>query len=128
MILNLSEPYEFDYELIKPDDFVVFCAAISSPDKCRSDYSNAYATNIEGPKFVITKFLERRARVVFCSSDAVYGETKQIEAYEKYSRDRFDKNGNIENGSNLLNASLVASNYDEMINANNEQRPKSNHN
>ncbi|RZN82872.1 MAG: hypothetical protein EVB11_06785 [Winogradskyella sp.] len=48
---------------------------------------------------------------------AVYGETKQVEAYAKYCQERFDKNRSIDNGSNLLNASIVAGNYDEVINA-----------
>ncbi|WP_299114271.1 hypothetical protein [uncultured Winogradskyella sp.] len=48
---------------------------------------------------------------------AVYGETKQVDAYAEYCQERFDKNRSITNGSNLINASIVAGNYDKVINA-----------
>ncbi|TCK69005.1 hypothetical protein DFQ05_0516 [Winogradskyella wandonensis] len=48
---------------------------------------------------------------------AVYGETKQTRAFAKHAQDRFDKNKSIDNGTNLINASLVSGNYDEIISA-----------
>ncbi|ARV08804.1 hypothetical protein BTO05_03805 [Winogradskyella sp. PC-19] len=49
--------------------------------------------------------------------NAVYGETKQIKAYIKYAEDRYSKNKSIDNGNNLLNASLVSGDYDKVISA-----------
>lgn len=49
--------------------------------------------------------------------NVVYGETKQIKAYIKYAEDRYNKNKSINNGNNLLNASLVSGNYDKVISA-----------
>jgi hypothetical protein len=46
---------------------------------------------------------------------AVYGETKQIDAYVKHAEDRFNKNKSIDNGTNLVNASMVSGNYKEII-------------
>lgn len=48
---------------------------------------------------------------------SVYGETKQTDAYMERTQERFNKNRSIDNGRNLINASLVSGNYQEVISA-----------
>jgi dTDP-4-dehydrorhamnose reductase len=74
MKLDLLAPDTFDYESANPGDFVAFTAAISSPDICASQFSMAYAINVEGTTKAIERFVSRGARVLFLSSDAVFGE------------------------------------------------------
>lgn len=70
---DLLHPMNFDYEIIKPGDFIIFFAAISSPDICEKHYTHAYQINVVGTKYFIEKALNRGARVLFFSSDMVYG-------------------------------------------------------
>ena len=48
---------------------------------------------------------------------AVFGETKQADAFASHAQERFNKNQSIDNGTFLINASLVSGNYDEIISA-----------
>lgn len=73
-LLSLDSPACFDYDLISPDDVVVLTAAISSPDICSSDYGRAYRVNVLGTCQFISEIISRGARVIFFSSDTVYGE------------------------------------------------------
>ena len=72
--LRLEAPSDFDYELIQPLDVVFFTAAISAPDICRREYSRAWEVNVTGTSEFIRRVMLRGARVVFFSSDTVYGE------------------------------------------------------
>ncbi|MFA5793898.1 MAG: NAD(P)-dependent oxidoreductase [Candidatus Brocadiia bacterium] len=74
--LDLNKPADFDYSFISPDDFVAHLAAISLPDVCEQQYEMAYRINVTGTAYFIRKCLERRARVLFFSSDTVYGESQ----------------------------------------------------
>lgn len=47
----------------------------------------------------------------------VYGETRQTKAFVEHAQDRYSKNKSIDNGTYLLNASVVAGRYDDVINA-----------
>ena len=76
--LNLKEAEHFSYELISHNSIVVITAAISAPDICRDDYPSAFAVNVTGTTTFITNVLERGGRVIFFSSDAVYGEGSEI--------------------------------------------------
>ena len=71
--LDLSVPENFDFARIKDDDFVILTAAISSPDICANQRSLAYAVNVKGTSYFINKCLDRGARILFFSSDTVYG-------------------------------------------------------
>lgn len=71
--LNLLEPQKFDYDLLDNIDFVVFTAAISSPDKCASDFEWCWSINVAGTSYFINKAIERNCKVLFFSSDAVFG-------------------------------------------------------
>jgi dTDP-4-dehydrorhamnose reductase len=79
--LRLDAPNEFDYSLIETSDTVFFTAAISSPDLCARDAARAHQVNVIGTKSVISSLLKKSVRVVFFSSDAVYG-TKYTESDE----------------------------------------------
>jgi dTDP-4-dehydrorhamnose reductase len=72
--LRLDAPTGFDYELILPGDVVLLTAALSSPDICANEHDRVWAVNVTGTSEFITKVMARGGRVVFFSSDTVYGE------------------------------------------------------
>lgn len=72
--LQLDAPNNFDYEIIRPSDVVLLTAAISAPDICARDHDCAWAVNVTGTSEFITQVIARGGRVVFFSSDTVYGE------------------------------------------------------
>jgi dTDP-4-dehydrorhamnose reductase len=72
--LHLGMPGVFDYSMILPSDMIILTAAISSPDACVSEYERAWAVNVTGTSIFIQRVIDRGARVVFFSSDTVYGE------------------------------------------------------
>ena len=72
--LYLEAPDEFDYGILQPSDVVFLTAAISAPDICARENARAWAINVTGASKFVTKVLARGARVVFFSSDTVYGE------------------------------------------------------
>lgn len=72
--LRLDVPSEFDYDRIRPGDTVMLTAAISTPDICARDHNRAWAVNVTGTSSFIQRVIDCGARVVFFSSDTVYGE------------------------------------------------------
>ena len=72
--LRLDAPAEFDYAAIQRGDVAVIAAAISSPDLCASQFDRAWDVNVTGSSYFIQRVLDRGARVLFLSSDTVYGE------------------------------------------------------
>lgn len=78
LYLNLTEPDTFDYSIIKKNDFILLLAAISSPDVCNQQYDFAYSINVTGTIKFIEKCLSQKARVLFFSSDIVYGQHENI--------------------------------------------------
>ncbi len=72
--LDLSEAEKFDYSLLDSLDFVVFTAAISGPDKCAADFDICWAINVTGTQYFIREAIRRNCRVLFFSSDAVFGD------------------------------------------------------
>jgi dTDP-4-dehydrorhamnose reductase len=71
--LDLAQAAEFDYGVIREGDIVILLAAISSPDVCRNEFERAYAVNVTGTIRFAKECLERGARILFFSSDTVYG-------------------------------------------------------
>jgi dTDP-4-dehydrorhamnose reductase len=55
-------------------DTVFLTAAISAPDVCSREHDRAWAVNVLGTAKLIESVITRGGRLVFCSSDAVYGE------------------------------------------------------
>lgn len=72
--LNLLEPEKFDYDQLNDIDFIVFTAAISGPDKCATDFDSCWKINVEGTKHFIKEAISRECKVLFFSSDAVFGD------------------------------------------------------
>ncbi len=92
--LDLQEAESFDYSLLDDIDYVVFTAAISGPDKCAEDFDNCWAINVTGTSYFIKEAIKRRCKVLFFSSDAVFGdiagaiytEESETKAYTPYGR------------------------------------------
>lgn len=69
-LLDLSK---FNFTLINAGDTVVLLAGISSPDLCASQYRMAFDINVTGTIGFINACLKKGAKVLFFSSDTVYG-------------------------------------------------------
>lgn len=72
--LRLDAPAKFEYGKIHPGDVVLLTAAISAPDICAREHDRAWAVNVTGTSSFIQSVIDCGARVVFFSSDTVYGE------------------------------------------------------
>lgn len=66
-------------------DVVVLLAAVSSPDVCKNNYSLAYSINVIGTSRFIDECLKRKCKIIFASSDAIYGDTG-LNAVDEYSQ------------------------------------------
>lgn len=123
--LDLLQPEEFDYSVLCDIDYVIFTAAISGPDKCASDFEWCWSINVTGTRYFIQKALERNCRVLFFSSDAVFGdisgyvydELSETKAETPYGRmkkeieDTFKENCNFK----AIRLSYVASAKDRFV-------------
>lgn len=72
--LDLADPEQFDYEVLRDIDFVIFTAAISGPDKCAQDFNECWNINVTGTSYFIKEALKRNCKVLFFSSDAAFGD------------------------------------------------------
>lgn len=72
--LDLLEPEKFDYRNLDNIDYVVFTAAVSSPDKCAEEFELSWNINVIGTKYFIKNAIARKCKVLFFSSDAVFGD------------------------------------------------------
>ena len=72
--LDLSRANEFDYSYLSGIDLVVFTAAISSPDKCANEFDECWQINVIGTSYFINEAIRKNCRVLFFSSDAVFGD------------------------------------------------------
>ena len=92
--LDLAEPEKFDYSLLDEIDFVVFTAAISSPDQCAKEFDTCWKINVTGTSYFIREAIRRNCRVLFFSSDATFGdipgkiydEKSETQAYTPYGK------------------------------------------
>lgn len=92
--LDLEKPEEFDYSKLADFDFVVFMAAISGPDMCAREYDHCFRINVTGTNFFINQALNNNCKVLFFSSDAVFGyepssiytEESETKAYTAYGK------------------------------------------
>lgn len=84
LFLDLKQPDSFNYSIINNDTTIVFLAALSSPDICNNNYNQAYKVNTIGTKYFIEEAIKRGAKVLFFSSDVVYGNT--IEKVDENSK------------------------------------------
>lgn len=83
--LDLSRSEDFDYSLFEGLDYLIFTAAISSPDACQNRYEECWKINVEGTCHVIEEAIRRKVRVLFFSSDAVFGDHPD-EVFDENSR------------------------------------------
>lgn len=73
-IIDLQHADRFDYDRLKDMDIIVFTAAISGPDKCASEFDFCWSINVTGTQYFIKQAIARTCRVIFFSSDAVFGD------------------------------------------------------
>ena len=72
--LNLADDcFRYDYDTLKMGDTVAFCAAISEPSVCSDQFEIALRVNVTSTGDFIYEALKRGCKVIFLSSDAVYG-------------------------------------------------------
>lgn len=83
--LDLARAENFDYEWLKNADLILHLGAISSPDLCASDYNSAYQINVTGTKYFLERALKKGSKVLFFSSDYVYGESFENEVFDENS-------------------------------------------
>lgn len=74
VFLDLQDAERFDYRILDPIDQIIFTAAVSGPDQCASDFERCWAVNVTGTIYFVKRAIERRCRVLFFSSDAVFGD------------------------------------------------------
>lgn len=123
--LNLLEPEKFDYDALNEIDYVVFTAAISGPDKCASDFDWCWSINVTGTSYFIEQAIKRNCKVLFFSSDAVFGdipgciydESSETKAETPYGRMKKAVEDKFKNNSNFkaIRLSYVASAKDRFI-------------
>lgn len=77
--LDLNNADDFDYDVLSDIDFVIFTAAISGPDQCANDFEACWKVNVTGSSFFINEALKRGCRVLFFSSDAVFGNDRLVQ-------------------------------------------------
>lgn len=75
--VSLESPATYDYASVGEGDVVLLTSGISSPDRCAADPDRARAINVTGTGEFISRLLDRGSRVVFFSTDAVYGEQEE---------------------------------------------------
>lgn len=92
--LQLTAPSDFDYDQLNGIDYVIFTAAISGPDMCANEYEKCWDINVTGTSFFIHEAIKRNVKVLFFSSDAVFGdisghiyyEDSETQAYTAYGK------------------------------------------
>lgn len=72
--INLQEADKFDFNKLDNIELIVFTAAISGPDKCAVDFDFCWNINVTGTSYFINKAIEHGCKVLFFSSDAVFGD------------------------------------------------------
>lgn len=72
--LNLADDLSsYDFYTLKEGDTVAFTAAISEPSVCAKQFDLAIKVNVESTGEFIQQALDRGCKVIFLSSDVVYG-------------------------------------------------------
>ena len=71
---NLEEAEKFDYSVLDGVDYVIFTAAISGPDMCANEFEKCWNINVTGTVYFIKNAISHGCKVLFFSSDAVFGD------------------------------------------------------
>lgn len=123
--LDLQNCQDFDFNLLNGVSYLIFTAAISSPDMCAKQYDMCWNINVVGTSTFIEEAIKKNIRVLFFSSDAVFGnidgyiyneqsETKAITPYGKMKKaieDKFKYNNKFK----AIRLSYVVSNRDRFV-------------
>jgi dTDP-4-dehydrorhamnose reductase len=75
--LDLLDFSDFDENCFKHYEYVIFAAGISNPEMCKKYYDEAHQINVVGTKRIIKNALNKNCKVIFLSSDAVFGNDKK---------------------------------------------------
>lgn len=124
-LLNLAEAEKFDYSALDSVNYVIFTAAISGPDMCADEFEKCWNINVTGTEHFIKNAIARGCKVLFFSSDAVFGdipgeiytELSETNAQTPYGRmkkaveDCFKGNPNFK----AIRLSYVASKNDRFV-------------
>lgn len=125
MYINLQNPEKFDYSILARIDYVIFTAAVSSPDRCADEFEQCWSINVSGTCYFIKMAISYNCRVLFFSSDAVFGDIKgkiynelsETNAKTSYGRmkkaveDKFKDNKNFK----VIRLSYVVSAKDRFV-------------
>lgn len=123
--LNLVEPEKFNYDSLNEIDLIVFTAAISGPDRCANEFDFCWKINVVGTTAFIEQAIRRNCKILFFSSDAVFGdipghiyteksETRSVTPYGKMKKaveDEFKTNPNFK----AIRLSYVVSERDRFV-------------
>lgn len=123
--LELTNPELFNCDSLNGVDFIIFTAAISGPDKCANEFDLSWSINVTGTNYFIKEALKRNCKVLFFSSDAVFGdiqgmiydegsETKAQTPYGRMKKAVEDENKDNPNFK-AIRLSYVASAKDRFI-------------
>lgn len=72
--LDLENPEGFDGTTFNGIDYLLYTAAVSGPDMCAKEYDKCWKINVESTGNIIREALNQGCKVLFFSSDAVYGD------------------------------------------------------
>lgn len=84
--IDLEDIESFDVEILSQLDIVVFTAAISGPDLCAAEYEYCWKINVTGTTEFIKEAVARKCKVLFFSSDAVFGPDRADSFTEESTR------------------------------------------
>lgn len=123
--LDLEEPEKFDYSVLDNVDYVIFTAAIPSPDICATEYDRCWRINVIGTKYFIEQTLKKQIKTLFLSSDAVfegtpdkiYDEESETLAHAPYGKMKLtiENEFKYSNWFKVIRLSYVASARDSFI-------------
>jgi dTDP-4-dehydrorhamnose reductase len=74
---DLLQISKFNFNIINKSDTIILLAGISSPDLCNKQYQYSFKINVIGTIEFISCCLKKGARVLFFSSDTIYGNSKE---------------------------------------------------
>ncbi|MDX9743095.1 MAG: sugar nucleotide-binding protein [Arcobacteraceae bacterium] len=122
--LDLNNPEIFDYTKLDENTKIIFLAAVSSPDECNKNYGNSYEVNVSGTRYFIKEAIKRGAKVLFFSSDVVYGnriekvdEDSETNPFGNYAKmkDEVEKTFEGEKNFKVFRLSYVLSKEDKYL-------------
>jgi len=125
LFLDLTKPETFDFKILNNMDLILFLSAISSPDLCKNDFNNSYQINVIGTKYFIKHALEKGAKVLFFSSDVLYGggeetfdEESKVSPFGEYAKMKYAVESEFmrEENFKIFRMSYVLSKKDKFLN------------